>query len=283
MATKIEYTPMRIIQTSKENAEKLLAGESITTAEGEVITFGMNDILVTPDDTVAKVSGLDNRVTALENATPPEIDTSKFVTTDTEQTITGIKTFTDDVYFEFCAIFSGTLYSDMPDGFIATENNGLYISLADGSMYAYSPDKDTFYKGHGIDIDWLDKSENTHSYSLNFPEKESGTYTLATTDDCKKLYRHNIIIGYNDPDNIENAFNLHGEIISSKPTPLTINEVKEIKGETLSVFGYESPNNNGCAIAQFYDSTIGVTYNNEYRSVEYASSYFGFWDTVTAL
>lgn len=194
MATKIEYTPMRIIQTSKENAEKLLAGESITTAEGEVITFGMNDILVTPDDTVAKVSGLDNRVTALENATAPEIDTSKLVTTDTAQAITGTKTF--DIIEAAEAYFSSTIYiTNSVDGYITHENNGLLVNIADGTMHAYTESSEVFYRGTGIDVEWTDDGYDTvNLYSLNFPKKGDGTYTLATTDDCKKLYRHYITL-----------------------------------------------------------------------------------------
>lgn len=56
---------MRVIPTTQENGEKLLAGETVTDENGNEITMRVNDVVAVPDDTDARIANLQNQIDAL--------------------------------------------------------------------------------------------------------------------------------------------------------------------------------------------------------------------------
>lgn len=56
---------MRVIPTTKENGEKLLAGETVTDENGNEITMRENDVVVVPDDTDVRIANLQSQIDAL--------------------------------------------------------------------------------------------------------------------------------------------------------------------------------------------------------------------------
>lgn len=55
---------MRVINTTKENGEALLRGETVMDSEGNETTMGFNDVVAVPDDTDEKIEALEKQVNA---------------------------------------------------------------------------------------------------------------------------------------------------------------------------------------------------------------------------
>ena len=55
---------MRVINTTAENGEALLRGETVMDSAGNEVTMGFNDVVAVPDDTDEKIAELENKISS---------------------------------------------------------------------------------------------------------------------------------------------------------------------------------------------------------------------------
>lgn len=139
---------------------------------------------------------------------------TNYVTTDTEQTITGRKIFTDgindnvgywgidydgsawlrtlDVPFinmlESAAGDAGIFFEPNADASILADPSGLYVNIAEGSVHSYNYNTEVDYSAIGIFGTYTENDWDTISeFTYKIPRK-AGIHTLALTSDIPTNY-----------------------------------------------------------------------------------------------
>lgn len=75
---------MRVINTTKENGEALLRGQTVTDSNGNQTTIGLNDVVAIPDDTDERLDTLETEVIAIGD----QLDTVESIAKGANQAIT---------------------------------------------------------------------------------------------------------------------------------------------------------------------------------------------------
>ena len=177
------------VYLSKEQYKELLKNGSITVGETTIL-FNEEDDYITPIE---------------------EIDTSKFVTTNTQQTITAVKNISCASGATITLGFNGCIDITDPSG-----STGLYstsIQQIGSSGYI------NFSYDYGLQ--YFNMLEGINS-TLKFPANKNGT--IATTDDCKKYYLHKIQVADKNDKYVYFSFR------SSKETMYTLEELVALSG-----------------------------------------------------
>lgn len=169
------------------------------------------------------------------------VDTSNFVTLDTEQVITGEKIFDgpinssseawfNDVYVDGYLYTSTGLDCSGVECYIGAGELGTFGVWGNGEWFdngdeenweEYGYDLTTEYQSGQVKVianyvDYPGKEDGDEVYTLKLPLK-SGTF--ATTGDVKKYYRHNIQAQNSFQSGV--LYTIHVEFISSDPTPIS--------------------------------------------------------------
>lgn len=176
------------VYLSKEQYKELLKNGSITVGETTIL-FNEEDDYITPIE---------------------EIDTSKFVTTNTQQTITAVKNISCASGATITLGFNGSIDITDPSGSTCLYSTMIQQIGSSGYM--------NFSYDYGLQ--YFNMLEGTNS-TLKFPANKNGT--IATTDDCKKYYRHRLVLSQSN-GNIVISFH----IITSRATKYgSINNLKD--------------------------------------------------------
>lgn len=233
------YTvPVVYSQDAKFNADAHFSGD--TTYEGNA-TFGKNVevdgklTLNSADDLVDKDGN--------DLITAQSIDTSKFVTTDTEQTISGTKTFAQDTELRFaysnyyCAIKYRAIDGRFPSFSILGNDNihEWYFNSrpGNGSFGIYDTTGNTVVMSMGH----LESSDQNYVFSDKYGRiiipNTSGTFAL--TSDIPTYYRHTIsITGGTTQSPIKAYFTL----VDKNSANITADNLyTRLSGESIAVSG----------------------------------------------
>jgi hypothetical protein len=203
----------RVVKLSRADF-KTLTDKGTVTVDGQTIEYSNDDIYVVPNI---------------------EIDHSQYIDISSNQVIKGVKTFEGS---------AGTVRLGL-NGCVEAVDENSYSTLICGAFIQNIGDSGYMDISYNTGIRVYDMLNGTNSI-VKLPMGKMGT--LATTDDCKKLYRHRLeIIG-------DDGNRLIVYITSSKATAYTASGLS----------GPYAPNCLGAVALYSYDNILCFSDNNPY-------------------